>query len=198
MKIFAFTFLIFATFTSFGQNDSTSALTDTTSAVLPEPGWFKTFKNPKKHPYTKEFYKYDNNYSFKGIKFETNISIVSKLVQLKKTQFPNLFRMRNERFLTYSDFSFDRGYMSFLNGKLSEVLLSTSYRKQLFDEIIAKFSEVFGVPEKDGQDEYSWEGANLIIKLDIAKGKQEFEEDWITLTFFSRHLFSLNNQLENM
>jgi hypothetical protein len=150
------------------------------------------------------FIEFDERYSFKGIKFESLLDKVnSQVIFLTPTNFEPMYEIKNDNFLTWGVFSFDKGYMFFNKKKFASVDLTyfeTSLNDKFFNKSVNYLVFMFGKnPEyfkKVSNDQYIWTGDNL--EIIIKRAYVDFMKNWAVILKIKSKSLSKNYGLQNM
>lgn len=128
-----------------------------------------------------EFQQIDNDYSFKGVKFETSLNSLKSIYSLKnylsskysfRTYDSNFLIWKSIQFSEYALLNFDK------ESQLAEVNLVYDYKtKSEFDYFQNRLTTILGQPSKDENDSRMWIGKSIIIgapKVYIESGRRPF------------------------
>jgi len=116
---------------------------------------------------TFDFKEIDDDYSFKGIKFETQLNIIKKSYNFQKYLNRNFSYMTFDKyFLTWKSFQFSEYVLFNFNKemKFAEVHLFYDYNTLSdFNYFHNRLVQILGQPSKEDEDSKMWIGKNILI-----------------------------------
>ncbi len=154
---------------------------------------------------TSTYYKYQENNSFKGIKFGSSYAEVFKILSLQPTAYKTLFVIRNIEYLEYDVLKFESAVAYFnKQGQLYQIVLKVSPSSpiyQKYNRFKQSLINLFGTSD----NEYTYEPKeNFFQPLSISWGKKGGDNVGISLSVSEETknttgvtLMIYNNKLNN-
>lgn len=182
---------------NFGKNINISVRLENNIVYLGIQDKWKTYNNSLSFSYDYyhldyQFKEIDNDYSFREIKFGTNLSIIKAITKLDNYKFGNKFTFlpKDEKYLFWKGFEVPKGGSFFYftkDYKLAEVSLAVDcFNDYGLNEIKNKLIDFFGPPSFKSDETIKWVGKNITISIPNKKGEKDYIHILISSNYLSR------------